>query len=68
MFVRGQRMNFRMAKMDDLPQLKVVYEKIIEEMNCNNIKIWDEIYPLLHMIQDFLIPLFFQELLKIIME
>ena len=48
MFVRGQRMNFRMAKMDDLPQLKVVYEKIIEEMNCNNIKIWDEIYPLLH--------------------
>ncbi len=43
-------MNFRMAKMDDLPQLKVVYEKIIEEMNCNNIKIWDEIYPLLHMI------------------
>ena len=28
-------MNFRMAKMDDLPQLKVVYGKIIEEMNCN---------------------------------
>ena len=43
MFVRGQRMNFRIAKMDDLPQLKVVYENIIEEMNCNNIKIWDEI-------------------------
>lgn len=36
-------MNFRMAKMDDLPQLKVVYEKIIEEMNCNNIEIWNEI-------------------------
>ena len=68
MFVGGQRMNFRMAKMDDLPQLKVVYKKIIEEMNYNNIDIWDEIYPLLHMIQDFLIPLFFQELLKIIME
>ena len=68
MFVRGQRMNFRMAKMDDLPEFKVVYEKIIEEMNYNNIDIWDEIYPLLHMIQDFLIPLFFQELLKIIME
>ena len=30
-------MNFRMAKMDDLPQLKVVYKKIIEEMNYNNI-------------------------------
>ena len=43
MFVRGQRMNFRMAKMDDLPQLKVIYEKIIEEMNCNNIEIWNEI-------------------------
>ena len=68
MFVRGQRMNFRMAKMDDLPQLKVVYKKIIEEMNYNNIDIWDEIYPLLHMIQDLLIQLFFQELLKIIME
>lgn len=36
-------MNFRIAKMDDLPQLKVVYEKIIEEMNCNNIEIWNEI-------------------------
>ena len=34
--LRGDMMNFRMAKMDDLPQLKVVYEKIIEEMNCNN--------------------------------
>ena len=43
MFVRGQRMNFRIAKMDDLPQLKVVYGKIIEEMNCNNIEIWNEI-------------------------
>lgn len=43
-------MNFRMAKMDDLPEFKVVYEKIIEEMNYNNIDIWDEIYPLLHMI------------------
>ena len=68
MFVRGQRMNFRIAKMDDLPQLKVVYKKIIEEMNYNYIDIWDEIYPLLHMIQDLLIQLFFQELLKIIME
>lgn len=41
--LRGDMMNFRMANMDDLPQLKVVYEKIIEEMNCNNIEIWDEI-------------------------
>ena len=41
--LRGDTMNFRMANMDDLPQLKVVYEKIIEEMNCNNIEIWNEI-------------------------
>lgn len=41
--LRGDMMNFRMAKMDDLPQFKVVYEKIIEKMNCNNIEIWNEI-------------------------
>lgn len=41
--LRRDMMNFRMAKMDDLPQFKVVYEKIIEEMNCNNIEIWNEI-------------------------
>ena len=41
--LRRDMMNFRMAKMDDLPQLKVIYEKIIEEMNCNNIEIWNEI-------------------------
>ena len=41
--LRRDMMNFRMAKMDDLPEFKVVYEKIIEEMNCNNIEIWNEI-------------------------
>ena len=41
--LRRDMMYFRMAKMDDLPQLKVIYEKIIEEMNCNNIEIWNEI-------------------------
>lgn len=41
--LRRDMMNFRMAKMDDLPQLKVIYEKIIKEMNCNNIEIWNEI-------------------------
>ena len=41
--LRRDMMNFRMAKMDDLPQLKVVYGKIIEEMNCNNIESWNEI-------------------------
>lgn len=38
-------MNLRMANIDDLPQLKSVYEKIICKMNKDNIHIWDEIYP-----------------------
>ncbi|MBU5315402.1 GNAT family N-acetyltransferase [Clostridium bornimense] len=38
-------MNLRMANIDDLPQLKAVYEKIIDNMNKDNIQIWDEIYP-----------------------
>ena len=38
-------MNLRLAKKNDLPQLRVVYEKIIHNMNKNNIQIWDEIYP-----------------------
>lgn len=38
-------MNFRLADMDDLPQLKAIYEKIINKMNKDNIQIWDEIYP-----------------------
>lgn len=38
-------MNFRLADMDDLPQLKAIYEKIIKKMNKDNIQIWDEIYP-----------------------
>lgn len=38
-------MNLRMANIDDLPQLKYVYKKIIYNMNKDNINIWDEIYP-----------------------
>ena len=38
-------MNFRLATMDDLPQLKVVYGEIIKNMKDNNIEIWDDIYP-----------------------
>lgn len=38
-------MDLRLACMDDLPQLKAVYENIIDNMNKNNISIWDEIYP-----------------------
>lgn len=38
-------MNFRLATKSDLQQLKTVYKKIIEDMNRNNIHIWNEIYP-----------------------
>lgn len=38
-------MNFRLANIYDLPKLQVVYGKIIDNMNKNNIQIWDEIYP-----------------------
>lgn len=38
-------MNLRLAKKSDLHQLKKMYEKIIDNMNKNNIQIWDEIYP-----------------------
>lgn len=38
-------MELRLATMDDLLQLKVVYKEIIKNMNQNNINIWDEIYP-----------------------
>lgn len=35
----------RMANKKDLPELKVMYRKIITNMYKNNISIWDEIYP-----------------------
>jgi len=38
-------MKLRLARNDDLPQLKTMYEKIIENMNQNNIRIWNDIYP-----------------------
>lgn len=38
-------MRLRLANSYDLPHLKIVYEKIIDNMNKNNIQIWDEIYP-----------------------
>jgi ribosomal protein S18 acetylase RimI-like enzyme len=38
-------MNLRLAEKNDLPQLKTIYKQIIENMNKNNIQIWDEIYP-----------------------
>ena len=38
-------MNLRLANIDDLPKLKLIYEKIVDNMNRNNIEIWDDIYP-----------------------
>ncbi|BCN30929.1 GNAT family N-acetyltransferase [Anaeromicropila herbilytica] len=38
-------MNLRLANSNDLSKLKAMYGKIIDNMNRNNIAIWDEIYP-----------------------
>ncbi|MEF2879178.1 MAG: GNAT family N-acetyltransferase [Blautia sp.] len=38
-------MEFRQAKLEDLPKLKKVYRDIIQNMEDNQISIWDEIYP-----------------------
>ena len=38
-------MNLRLAKINDLSKLKAVYGNIIDNMNRNNISIWDDIYP-----------------------
>ena len=46
----GVSMNLRLADMSDLPKIKAVYRKIIENMDRDNVQIWDEIYPLLHII------------------
>jgi GNAT superfamily N-acetyltransferase len=36
---------FRLAEIQDLTQLKSVYKQIIEKMNNDGVKIWDDIYP-----------------------
>lgn len=38
-------MNLRLATENDLPQLKAVYNKITDNLNKNNICIWNESYP-----------------------
>lgn len=38
-------MDFRQAVMQDLPQLKDMFKRIIKDMNEQNIQIWDDIYP-----------------------
>lgn len=38
-------MDFRQAALADLDQLKFMYREIIQNMNENQIQIWDDIYP-----------------------
>lgn len=38
-------MKLKLAKKNDLNNLKATYKEIIENMNKSNIDIWDEIYP-----------------------
>ena len=38
-------MELRLANEGDLPQLKIMYQKIVAQMNANNIEIWDDVYP-----------------------
>lgn len=42
---RANRLKFRLANKSDLPKLKKLYQELIVEMEKNNIKIWDDIYP-----------------------
>lgn len=44
-FERLVPMHLRLAEQRDLPRLKTMYEKIIDHMNKNDIRIWDEVYP-----------------------
>lgn len=45
-------MNFRLAVMEDLMQLKEVYRRIIQCMNDDNLQVWDEIYPCEYFAED----------------
>lgn len=42
---RGDKMDFRLAVMQDLSQLKDMYKRIVNNMNEQDIQIWDDIYP-----------------------
>lgn len=37
--------NFRIASMEDLPEIKRMYRQIVRRMQEDQIDIWDEIYP-----------------------
>ncbi len=45
-------MEFRLANMEDLEEVKDVFSNIIKDMEKNNIMIWDEIYPCTFFEQD----------------
>ena len=45
-------MDFRLAAMQDLQQLKAVYRQIIQNMEDNHLQIWDDIYPIEFFEQD----------------
>ena len=38
-------MKLRLAVLEDLPELKIMFQKIIAQMYDNGIKIWNEFYP-----------------------
>lgn len=38
--LRGDKMEFRLANIGDLEELKDMYGKIVQNMNDNNIQIW----------------------------
>lgn len=43
--IREHMLEIRLAAMEDLPELKQMYQAIIEDMQRRNLQIWDEIYP-----------------------
>lgn len=45
-------MDFRLASMQDLPRLKDMYKQIVKNMDEQNIKIWDDIYPCEFFVED----------------
>lgn len=45
-------MNIRLAEQIDLDQIKKMYEKIVDNMNKNNIQIWNEFFPFMSFQED----------------
>ncbi len=45
-------MELRLGGVEDLPQLKELYLKLVEKMNEQGIDIWDDIYPSEFLIED----------------